>query len=256
MITLKDSDAKEKQTTLKDDAAIYQKREPKSERQKFSELKTFEDKMKYFRMYYLKGLLAVLAIAALGIYIIYTIVSPKDEFLLRVAFVDYLFDSKPTEKMAEDFISASGIEPGEHEIILFDGLSYQVSGGDINAAAVFTAHIMAREIDAVIAPESTFSKYAYNGMTMTSLTETLPADLYAALSDRFFLSAVRKSEGSGDASEEQYVVGLYLDETPFWKEYSTLIRSEERPVVGIVLNSKNKENAVRLLRWLFELPAL
>ena len=255
MITLKDSDAKEKQTMLNDDAAIYQKREPKSERQKFSEMKTFEDKLNYFRMYYLKGLLAGLVIAALGIYLIYTIVSPKDEFLLHVAFVDYLFDSGPTDRMTEDFISASGITLGEHEVIKFDGLSYQVSGGDVNSATAFATHVMAGEIDVVIAPEGTFTSYAFNG-TMNSLTESLPADLYAALSDRFLLTSVRKSDGSGEASDEQLVLGLYLDNTPFWEDYGPLLRSEERPVIGIVANSKNKETAIQLLRWLFELPAL
>ena len=58
MITLKDADAKEKETVLDDDASIYQRREKKTERQKFSEMKTPHDKLNYFRMYYLRGTLA------------------------------------------------------------------------------------------------------------------------------------------------------------------------------------------------------
>ena len=73
---------------------------------------------------------------------------------------------------------------------------------------------MAREIDIVIAPESSFLAYAFNG-TMASLTEVLPSDLYGALSNRFFLSKVRQeNEGIEDAKGEDYVLGIYLDNTP------------------------------------------
>ena len=123
MITLKDADAKEKETVLDDDASIYQRREKKTERQKFSEMKTSQDKLNYFRMYYLKGTLATIVVAGLLIYLVYTILSPKDHFLLRVAFIDYLFDTQQTDQMAAEFIDAADIMLEDHELISFDGTS-------------------------------------------------------------------------------------------------------------------------------------
>lgn len=253
MVTLKDSDAKEKETALKDDASIYQKREKKSERQKFSEMKTFRDKVNYFKMYYLKMTLAGIVIIALAIYFIYTVASPKDKNLLRVAFVDYFFMDNVTQEMVADFVEARNITLGEHEVVSFDGSTYQISGsGNYNAATVFSTHVMAREIDIIIAPESSFQAYAFNG-SIGSLTEILPSDLYGKLSDRFFLSKLRQeNESLADATGEDYVLGIYLDGTPFWEKYGQGIQREDRPVIGIIINAPNKERAVEFLRYVFE----
>ncbi len=253
MITLKDSDAKEKETVLKDDASIYQKREKKSERQKFSEMKTFQEKVNYFKMYYLKMTLAGILIAVLAVYFIYTVASPKDKSLLRVAFVDYFFMDEVTAQMEADFIEAKNITLGEHEVISFDGTTYQISGsGNYNAATIFSTHVMAREIDIIIAPESSFQTYAFNG-SIGSLTELLPSDLYGRLSDRFFLSKLRQeNEGLEDAVGEDYVLGIYLDETAFWEKYGQPIQGEDRPVIGMIINAPNMEYAVEFLRYVFE----
>lgn len=253
MVTLKDNDAKEKETALKDDASIYQKRVEKSERQKFSEMKTFQEKVNYFKMYYLKMVLAGILIIFLAVYFIYTVASPKDKNLLHVAFVDYFFMDEVTAQMADEFVAAKNIQLGEHEVISFDGTSYQISGsGNYNTATVFSTHVMTKEIDMVIAPESSFQAYAFNG-TMGSLTELLPSDLYSALSDRFFLSKMRQgNEGIEDAVGEDYVLGIYLDDTPFWEKYGSSIQGEDRPVIGIVINGPNKERAVEFLRYVFE----
>lgn len=252
MVTLKDENAKDKETVLNDDAAIYQRREEKTERQKFSEMKTFKEKLNYFRMYYLKTVLAVIAIIGLVISLIYTIITPGDEYLLRVAFVDYPFDISLTQEMETDFIEASGITLGEHEKIEFDGSTYQISTRDVSSASVLSTHIMAREIDIMIAPESLYTVYAFNG-TLLSLTEELPTDLYAKLTDRFFFCKLKQeNESIEDATGDDYVLGIYLDETPFWDKYKQYIFSDERPVVGIVLNGPNRDNAKAFLRYLFE----
>lgn len=256
MIIMKEPGTEKKPTTLKDDAAIYQKREPKSERQKFSEMKTFSDKIKYIRMYYLRTGLLFALIFALLIYLIYVIVSPKDTSLMRVAFVDYQFSSELTNTMMTDFMESENITLDEHEILEFDGTTYQISNSyDHGSATVLATHIMAREIDIFIAPESTFQSYAFNGM-IGSLTEILPSDIYSALADSFFLSKVKQEdEIFENAYGDDFVLGIYLDETPFWEEYSQYVNSEERPVIGIVANSKNRDMAISFLRFVFGLSS-
>lgn len=256
MITLKDPDAKDKPTALKEDAEIYQKREPKTERQKFQEMKTGKDKLKYLRTYYLKPAIFCTLGLGLAIYFLYTVLSPKDQCRLKVAFVDYPFSKLVTDNMAADFMEASNIVLQEHEIIDFDGTTYHVSDSlDFNSAAILTTHIMAKEIDVFVAPESTFQNYAFSGI-MGSLTELLPSDLYSALSDRFFISHVKEAgEIEGKASKEEYVFGIYLDETPFWEVYGIYANPSERPVIGIVTNGQNKDMAVDFLRYLLCTPS-
>lgn len=245
MIVIKDPNAKEKPTTLQDDASIYQKREEKTERQKFHEMKTWSDRANYFRAYYLKPTIAGVCIAALAVYFLYTVLSPKDKSLLRVAFVNYTFAPAVTDDMKAAFLEAAEITLGEHEVMEFDGTTYQLGGYDYNGSAILLTHIMAKEIDIFIAPEATFQGYASNG-SIASLTEVLPSDLYSALSDHFFISRTED-----DMAADQ-VLGIYLDMTPFWERYGEGIDSAERPVIGIVANSQHKEMAIDYIRYLFQ----
>ncbi len=254
MIVMKDSDASEKKTTLDDSASIYQKREEKTERQKFSEMKSFSDKVNYFKMYYLKPTLAGILGLALLISLIYTIFAPKDEIVLNVSFVNYPLTTMVTDPMKNHFLEESGFVLGEREVVHFDGTTYNLNTDyDRTASAALATHIMAGELDIFIAPESTFRSYAFNG-TIESLTETLPSDLYAALTDSFLYQQVKvRDEDITEATGEEYVLGIYLDNTPFWDEYSAYLDCGERPVIGIVATSKHKENAITFMRYIFGL---
>ena len=252
MVILKDEKDSKKATILDDNASIYQKREAKTERQKFREMKTFQEKLNYCKLYYLKPTLVGIVLVGLFIYLVYSIVSPKDKFLLNVAMADYITTEEMADKMANDFIEAEGITLGEHEKIRFDTHSYYLSGGDPSTITMFATHLMAGELDVLVAPESLFRNYAFNGAT-ASLTDELPSDLYGALTDRFYFCKISEnSETYEESTSEEYVLGVYLDGTPFWEQYKEYFRQDERPVLGIVANSKNKELAIRLVRYLFE----
>ncbi|MBQ9118519.1 MAG: hypothetical protein IJY09_00490 [Lachnospiraceae bacterium] len=260
MITMKDSDNTEKKTVLDDSAAIYQRREQKTERQKFSEMKTFSEKVAYFRMYHLKPMLAGIIIIAIIVSILYTVFSPKAKCVLSVAFVNYAFPTVATDPMKEDFMESSGLVLGEREMVRFDATTYINTTTDYSSASALAAHVMACELDIFIAPESTFKNYSFNG-TLGSLTEILPSDLSSALSEDFFYHQIRiEDEDISEATGEKYVLGIYLEDTAFWDTYSGYVSADpsnlsddERPIVGIVVNSKNKENAITFLRYLFDL---
>ena len=64
-------DISDKKTVLDDSASIYQKREEKSDRAKWKELKGFRAKWEHFRAYYLLKTFiwaCVIALAGYGIY--------------------------------------------------------------------------------------------------------------------------------------------------------------------------------------------
>ena len=105
-------------TRLEDNAEIYKRREPKSERQKLSEM-DFSEKVDYFKHYYLKILLATLVIGGFLLWIIITMVTPKPERVLNVAFINYPIVEEDLAKMEADLTERLNVNP-ENQEIFFD----------------------------------------------------------------------------------------------------------------------------------------
>ncbi len=235
-----------KQTRLDDNASIYERRNPKSERQKLSEMNGRE-KWQYFKDYYFKKtVISVLLISLVG-YFLYTVLSPKPETVLHIACANYQFSEEQIEQLEQEVADYLGINPNTQEV-LFDP-SYILSDFDYSSAEKLSVLAFARELDVLIVPESKFQEYAFSG-SLWSLSDQLPTDLYSALSDKFYLSQLRQDEESYEnATGPSYVFGIYLDEVELFKNYPT----EDPPVLGIVLSGENNENAVEFIRYLFGL---
>lgn len=235
-----------KQTRIDDNASIYERRNPKSERQKLSEMNGRE-KWQYFKDYYFKKtVISVLLISLVG-YFLYTVLSPKPETVLHIACANYQFSEEQIEQLEQEVADYLGINPNTQEV-LFDP-SYILSDFDYSSAEKLSVLAFARELDVLIVPESKFQEYAFSG-SLWSLSDQLPTDLYSALSDKFYLSQLRQDEESYEnATGPSYVFGIYLDEVELFKNYPT----EDPPVLGIVLSGENNENAVEFIRYLFGL---
>lgn len=235
-----------KQTRLDDNASIYERRNPKSERQKLSEMNG-KEKWQYFKDYYFKKtIVSVLLISLVG-YFLYTVLSPKPETVLHIACANYQFSEEQIEQLEQEVADYLGIDPNTQDV-LFDP-SYILSDFDYSSAEKLSVLAFARELDVLIVPESKFQEYAFSG-SLWSLSDQLPTDLYSALSDKFYLSQLRQDEESyEDATGPSYVFGIYLDEIELFKDYPT----EDPPVLGIVLSGENNENAVEFIRYLFGL---
>lgn len=251
MIISKDPNQTEQKTILDDSAAIYQKREKKSERQKFSEMKTFSDKIKYIRMYYLAKVLGIAAVLALVISVIYTMVKPKPECVLRIAFVNSQFSDEITDEMEQDFINSDYFTLGEMEELIFDGTTYRMNSIDYTAQMALSTHIMAGDIDMMIAPESYFLDYAFNS-TFGNLEQILPQDLKDKVEGQTFFCKLRQDdEEYENATGDEYFVGVYIENTAFWDKYKIHDYNKEPLVAGIVISSKHKDNAIAYLNYLF-----
>ena len=103
-------------------------------------------------------------------------------------------------------------------------------------------YLSAGEIDVIITDEKQFERYASLGY-FTNLANELPTEIYSYFSDSFYLAT---SETDGIP----YAAGIYLTDSPVYTETGTII---EKPVVGIVANSKNTENACSFIKYLFKL---
>lgn len=252
MIISKDPNQTEQKTILDDSAAIYQKREEKSERQKFSEMKTFSDKIKYIRMYYLAKVLGITTVLALVISVIYTMVKPKPECVLRIAFVNSQFSDEITEEMEQDFINSDYFTLGEMEELIFDGTTYRMNSVDYTAQMALSTHIMAGDIDMMIAPESYFLDYAFNS-TFGNLEQILPQKLKDKVEGQTFSCKLRQDdEEYEDATGDEYFVGVYIENTAFWDKYKIHDYNKEPLVAGIVISSEHKDNAIAYLNYLFQ----
>jgi hypothetical protein len=234
-----------KDTILDDNAAIYNNRDSKSEKQKLKEM-SFSEKISYLKTYYLTKTIVIIAIIGFVGYLGYSILSPKAENVLYTAIINYALTETEAAKLEEDFTNLLELDP-EKETVLFDASFYLGLNGDVSEYTLsseqkLTTYLFAGEIDVLIAPEADFKKYAGFGY-LSKLTDELPTDLCTQLADSFFYSTTEDNPASG-------AYGIYLEGA---KLYDSNGKAIENPVIGIVVNSENKQNAVELIRYLYQM---
>lgn len=239
-----------KQTRLDDNAEIYKRRDPQSERQKLSEM-SGPQKVTYFKQYYLKKLLATLVIVGFLVYLLVTMFRPKPDTILSLAFVNYPAYTEQMQQLEAQLKEYYNIDEKTQEIRIDTG--YDLKGYDYASAEKLTTYMYAGDIDVFIAPESQFLKYAFSNC-MSPLTDLLPTDMYSELQSRLFSCKTRldDEETPAEAQGPEGVFGLYATDLPLFSEYDTSI---DPPVIGIIISGENKENAVEFLRFLFNIEA-
>ncbi len=237
-----------KDTRLDDSAEIYKKRSDKPERHKLKELHG-KEKLQYFSDYYLKIVLVAVLVIALSIYFIYSVwIAQRVETILNVAIADYVFSSEALEDASNRFGEYIKID-SESQKVLLDN-SYYISVGDYSSTQKLSTYILVGEVDIIITKESIFQSYVLNG-SLSSLTDTLPTDLYSTLSDHFYYGRIRENpeETLETATGSLETYGIYLDQCPMFQSQST---PEDRPVLGIVATGKHIENSFDFIRFLFQ----
>lgn len=235
---------KKKDSTLDDNAAIYVPREEKSEKQKLKEM-NFKEKVSYFKDYYLVKTIIGLAVLGFATYFIYTVVTPKPETLLDAAIVNYTFSDETVNKVSEDMNKLLVKDP-KKENITIDASFYLGNGNDTSEYTMgsqqrLQTYMFSGEIDVVIAPESVFQTFATSGY-LDKLTEVLPTEFITSFTDSIFNSTTSDNPVSG-------AYGIYLDNTALFKEVSN---TSDRPVLGILVNSKHKDNGVEFIKYLYD----
>ena len=234
-------DISDKKTVLDDSASIYQKREEKSNRAKWKELKGFRAKWDHFRAYYLlKTFIWACVIALLG-YGIYEIVAPEKETLLYVAVLDGVVTYTTVENLQDGYEEYMSLDEETQET-LFDNSIMISDTSDAASAQKFTVHAFAGEIDMLLASETVIRSYA--GHYVLPLSEKLPADLYETLSDRFCYA--RAVDDSGKQGEE-LPYGIYIDGLIDVPAYQL-----EPLVLTICGNAPHGENAEEFIRYLLK----
>lgn len=236
-------------TRLDDNAEIYKRRQPISEKQKLSEM-DFSQKVEYFKNYYFKKLLAVIVIGGFALWILITMLSPKPERILNVAFINYPLEQEELNRMKTDLTEILNLDEEKQE--LFFDTSYDLINQDYASAEKITTYTYTGEIDVFIAPASQFTKYAFSE-TFYPLTDLLPTDLYSTFeAEDLLVSKTRANDEEifpVDATGPEGVYGIYLRDHELFKDFETAM---DPPVLGVVITAKNKENAITYIKYLLD----
>lgn len=231
-------------TTLDDNADIYRKREATSEKQKLKEM-TFKEKLEYLNTYYRNKTIAIIAATIFVLYFLYTILTPKPETVLYSAVINYAMSEAQAATLQEEF--GNYLDISDKENILIDTSFYLGTADDVNQITMtndekLQVYLFSSDIDIIIAPESSFAKYASFDF-FDKISDQLPTDLISKLADSFYYSTTNENPTNNP-------YGIYLDNAKIYDESGKPL---ERPVLGIVVNSKYKSNAVEFVRYIFNL---
>ena len=209
-----------------------------------------KEKWQYFKDYYLKKLLLIAAALALVISLLITIFGPKPKQVLSVAVSNYSYLSNEFSKMSSEMLERLGVEPKKNEVLIDS--SYNMPD-DYNGAQKLIVLVAAGDLDVFIGTEEALLSYAEQEFFL-QVSDYLPTELFIQLDkdNLLFNSYLVERDYNGaeiSRSEETYPYAIYLDTLSCFKDYSA---EGLRPVLGVFTNTKNKENAVEFISYLFE----
>lgn len=230
-----------KESVLEEGASIYQKREKKSEKQKWSEMNR-KEKRDYFKEYY-RNKMIVLIIAAVGlIWLLYSILGPSVEQMLYVAVLNDYWEDAAVEQLETDMKEYLQGDPKWEDVVIDDSFYFKddSSSDAYSYIQKLAAFIFAGDVELLVADEEQFAVYATQDY-FVNLEEELPADLYAEVKDHLVYYA-------SETMQEEVPVGIRLGES---KVFQSMKGYQEDPIVGVLVNAEHKENAIKALRYFF-----
>ncbi len=229
-----------KGTRLEEDAVIYQPRQKQTEKQKLKDM-TFQEKIGYLWEYYRIHAAVLVGVIALLSYIIYEIITPNIETQFYAAIINNTISDEVWEQYGANLSVYLDLD-SETEDIQLNYNFYLNSNSEytMSMQQALTTYIAAGEVDVIIAPESTFKDYVYNGF-FEKISDQLPTDLYTSLADYVFIS-------NTEEAPEKNVYGIYLTDSKLFSEHAN---NTDPYVLGILANAAHKENAAEFLRMLY-----
>lgn len=234
-----------KKSTLDDSAEIYNRRENLTEKEKLKNM-TFREKLTYFNNYYKNKVLFIITISTFLFALLYTIFAPKTKTVLYTSIINNTIEEEEIVNLKNGFADVLDINSKKENIEIDTSLLLKNKDIDSSYAMAsqqkLTAQLGISEIDVIIAPESIFSKYAKEGL-FVRLSDQLPTEIFTSFTNSYFLS-------NPEGTDTEGAYGIYIEDSSIYKNIKS---PEDRPVLGIVANSKNKENSVEFIKYIFNL---
>ncbi|HHX11936.1 MAG TPA: hypothetical protein GX731_03880 [Clostridiales bacterium] len=234
-----------KKSVLDDNAEIYKIKKKKTEKEKLKDLSP-KGRITYLWEYYRFHALGVILALAIIFYIVYGIANPDAETIFYAALINNTIDKEAIDEVSKEFSDALQLNPDTESIMfntsLYFGNELEYNVSNATSRQVLATYVAAQEVDVIIAPESEFKSYAYNGY-FDRISSQLPTDLYTKLSDYFYFS-------DQEDDPKKNVYGIYLTDTELYTNHAV---NADPYILGIVANSEHKGNSIEFLRYLFDI---
>ncbi len=235
-----------KKTALDDDASIYQKRVEETEKEKWNKMNGSQ-RWQYFRDYYLvKVIVGIVLVVFIGS-VVWSMLKPKDEFVLYVAVVDEQFDDEKEEVLTRELNELFEVD-GKRYKVFIDDLVYLNNGGMEKLQTLAYNN----RLDVVIADEKNYQKLAGMGF-FCPVDEFLGEEKAAEYRGDFVETAGYKEnkkisfEDMETGRGEVLPYGVDISES---KKFSEMKNYLENPILSFVVDNKNPENAVKFLDYI------
>ena len=233
---------KNKKTVLNDDAALYNRKESASEKEKWQSM-SGKRRLRYFLDYYLGRILAVTLVLAVVGSILYTMLSPKPESVFSVGVINDSANQLYYDALQAQLNELLGVD-NETEETVFD-TGYYFDNTEYQSFQKFSIYNTVGDLDVSIFPLSKFKEYA-PAEHFSPVAEYLSSGLYSSLSEYLVESKVQDIQGNIlDGTETVY--GIDLSGTWFYQTCP----SNEPMILVINLAPKNADNIETFLKLLF-----
>lgn len=248
-------DTSNKHTVLEEEASIYSSHRDTTEKSKWKAMNRKEKRV-HFKEYYAAPLFAIIAVALIAAYLIYDTVSNYRNVVFMAAIINDQFDDDKLETFNSDILNYLGFDEKKDKVNIDD--NYLLSGGSnadaANTAEQLTSYIYAKQLDVMISDKSTFNHYATLGC-FSDLKEILTPEQYEKYKEFIYYPELEDTSANPAPQKENsarpkttYACGIILSKST---RYMDLKGAQKEPVFGILTTSQRREDAIKVLEYLF-----
>ena len=205
-----------------------------------------KDKIAYYKEYYLKATLAILAAAIFIGYIAYTMITAPDDTAFAAYFFNNTGDSSSTE-LLDSFVDYAGIDTKKHDAYIDASMHYgdatdNMTGYGYVDLEKSMAVIAAKELDVLVGDQSAFDYYC-KSEDFSDITTVLPDDLMEQFKDKLYYY-------TNEETNETLPLGIDVSDAPKLQEYHYY--DGITAYFGFIVNSDSVDNAIAFLRYIYE----
>lgn len=237
-----------KKTALDDEAEIYQKREEKTEKEKWKQMDG-KAKAQYFVDYYLGKVIVAVIIIGIAASLLWHFLKPKDETILYAAVIDESLDATKLADMTSELEKLCQAD-GRHQNVKIDDSFYLKD----QALARLEVYEESRQVDVIIADQKTFKKLAGYGYFESVDTFAKENDLKGYESLYVYANGYKdmgdeSKEDDDTAKGESLPYGIDLSGA---EKYMDMTSYGKHPVFAVAANAQHKKNIAEFLNYLMQ----
>lgn len=248
-------DTSNKHTVLGEEASIYSSHKDISEKNKWKSMSS-KERRTHFKEYYAVPLFIVLSVIFIAGYLIYDTVSNYRNVVFMAAIINDQFEDDTLENFNSNVIGYLGYDSNKDKVDIDDNYLLTGAGNSdsANTAERLTSYIYAKQLDVMISDKSTFNHYTTLGC-FCDFKELLTNEQYDKYSKYFYYPELENTSNNPAPQksdtvrpDKTYACGIMINKS---NVYMSLKGAQQEPVFGILMTSHRKEDAIKILEYLF-----